>query len=140
MDEVREGIIIKTLNHRSGISVRTGERWEAVEYLFGYHKTQESQYLTNVAMSTFDSKYFGIADGTKVKVTFAARSREYQGRWYTQVDMTSLEVISTKGAITASQTAAPTTVTTQPAAEQPAAAQSVAVDPTDKKDEDDLPF
>lgn len=135
MDEVREGIIIKTLNHRSGISTRTGERWETVEYLFGYHKTQESQYLTNVAMSTFDTKYFGIADGTKVKVSFSARSREYQGRWYTQVDLVSLEVVSTEGAMPPAQQTAPVT-----SVAQSTAMQSIAVDPTDKDRSDDPPF
>ncbi len=85
-----EGKIIRKLNVQSGTSAR-GE-WSKQEFIVEY---QEGNYPSQVCLSVWgadrvkDLEKYQIGD--KVKVSFNANSREYNGRWYTDLRAWKIE-------------------------------------------------
>ena len=79
-----EGRIVRKLNVQNGSSARGP--WSKQEFIFEY---QEGNFPTQVCMNVWgEDKVRDLArhnDGDKVKVSFNLISREYNGRWYTDV-------------------------------------------------------
>ena len=79
-----EGRIVRKLNVQNGSSARGP--WSKQEFIFEY---QEGNFPTQVCMNVWgEDKVRDLArhnDGEKVKVSFNLSSREYNGRWYTDV-------------------------------------------------------
>ena len=129
-----EGKIIRKLNVQSGVSARGN--WSKQEFIIEY---QEGNFPSQACFNVWgedkvkDLERFQIGDS--VKVSFNISSREYNGRWYT--DLRAWRLDSSGEAASA---AAPAQAPTQPAA-QPAQTQAPqAADSQDSQDDDDLPF
>lgn len=79
-----EGKIIRKLNVQKGTSQR-GE-WSKQEFVIEY---QEGNYPSQVCLSVWGADKVNELNnhqiGDKVKVSFNASSREYNGRWYTDL-------------------------------------------------------
>ncbi len=79
-----EGRIARKLNVQSGTSARGA--WSKQEFIFEY---QEGNFPTQVCMNVWGEEKVRDLDkyqvGDKVKVSFNLSSREYNGRWYTDV-------------------------------------------------------
>ena len=125
-----EGKIIRKLNVQSGVSARGN--WSKQEFIIEY---QEGNFPSQACFNVWgedkvkDLERFQIGDS--VKVSFNISSREYNGRWYTDLRAWRLD-----SAGEAASAAAPA----QPAA-QPAQTQAPqAADSQDSQDDDDLPF
>ena len=79
-----EGRIARKLNVQTGTSARGA--WAKQEFIFEY---QEGQYPSQVCMNVWgedkvkDLEKYQVGD--KVKVSFNLSSREFNGRWYTDV-------------------------------------------------------
>ncbi len=79
-----EGRISRKLNVQTGTSARGA--WAKQEFIFEY---QEGNFPTQVCMNVWgeekvkDLEKYQVGD--KVKVSFNLSSREYNGRWYTDV-------------------------------------------------------
>lgn len=79
-----EGRIVRKLNVQTGTSARGA--WSKQEFVFEY---QEGNFPTQVCMNVWgedkvrDLEKYQVND--KVKVSFNLSSREYNGRWYTDV-------------------------------------------------------
>lgn len=79
-----EGRLLKKLNVQSGTSAKG--TWAKQEFILEY---QEGNYPASVCMSVWgedkvnDLQKFNPGD--KVKVSFNLSSREYNGKWYTDV-------------------------------------------------------
>ena len=79
-----EGRIVRKLNVQSGTSARGA--WAKQEFIFEY---QEGNYPSQVCMNVWgedkvkDLERYQVGD--KVKVSFNLSSREFNGRWYTDV-------------------------------------------------------
>lgn len=79
-----EGRIARKLGVQSGTSARGA--WSKQEFVFEY---QEGNFPTQVCMNVWgedkvkDLEKYQVGD--KVKVSFNLSSREYNGRWYTDV-------------------------------------------------------
>ena len=79
-----EGRIVRKLNVQTGTSARGA--WAKQEFIFEY---QEGNYPSQVCMNVWgedkvrDLERFKVGD--KVKVAFNLSSREFNGRWYTDV-------------------------------------------------------
>ena len=79
-----EGRIVRKLNVQSGTSPRG--TWSKQEFILEY---QEGNYPSQVCMNVWgedkvrDLEKYQIGD--KVKVSFNLSSREFNGRWYTDV-------------------------------------------------------
>ena len=129
-----EGKIIRKLNVQSGVSARGN--WSKQEFIIEYQEGNfPSQACFNVwgEDKVMDLERFQIGDS--VKVSFNISSREYNGRWYT--DLRAWRLDSSGEAASA---AAPAQAPAQPAA-QPAQTQAPqAADSQDSQDDDDLPF
>lgn len=79
-----EGRIVRRMNVQTGTSARGA--WSKQDFIFEY---QEGNYPSQVCMNVWGEdkvreleKY---RDGDKVKISFNLSSREYNGRWYTDV-------------------------------------------------------
>ena len=79
-----EGRIARKLNVQTGTSTRGA--WSKQEFIFEY---QEGQFPTQVCMNVWGEDKVKELDkyqvGDKVKISFNLSSREYNGRWYTDV-------------------------------------------------------
>lgn len=121
------GKIIRKLNVQKGVSQR-GE-WQKQEFVIEY---QDGQYPNNVCFNVWGAdkvaELAGFSEGETVRVSFNISSREYAGRWYTDVRAWRIERAGD------AQQAAPVPT---PA---PAAAPAPAPAPSAEPDEDDLPF
>ena len=126
-----EGKIIRKLNVQSGVSARGN--WSKQEFIIEY---QEGNFPSQACFNVWgedkvkDLERFQIGDS--VKVSFNISSREYNGRWYTDLRAWRLD-----SAGEAASAAAPAQAPAQPAA-QPA--QTQAPQAADNQDDDDLPF
>lgn len=124
-----EGKIVRKLNVQSGVSQRGN--WSKQEFILEY---QEGSYPSQACFSVWgedkvkDLERFQIGDNAKV--SFNISSREYNGRWYTDLRAWRIETVSAQA-----QPAAPVQTPAQPA--QAPAAGSV---PAEDSQEDDLPF
>ena len=123
-----EGRIAQKMNVQSGTTARGA--WSKQEFIFEY---QEGNYPTKVVMHVWgDDKVKELEKyqvNDKVKVSFNLSSREYNGRWYTDVRVWRIEP---------SQAGAPA----QPsyAAPMPPAAPMPSADDMSEPADDDLPF
>ena len=79
-----EGRIARKLNVQTGTSARG--TWAKQEFVLEY---QEGNFPTQVCMNVWGEEKVRDLDkyqvGDKVKVAFNLSSREYNGRWYTDV-------------------------------------------------------
>ncbi len=120
-----EGRIVRRMNVQTGTSARGA--WSKQDFIFEY---QEGNYPSQVCMNVWGEdkvreldKY---RDGDKVKISFNLSSREYNGRWYTDVRAWRIEPVAQ--GVPAVQEAPPVSY------DDPYAASSGSLD------EDDLPF
>ncbi len=127
-----EGKIIRKLNVQTGVSQRGN--WSKQEFIIEY---QEGSYPSQACFNVWgedkvkDLERFQIGDS--VKVSFNVSSREYNGRWYTDLRAWRIDAAGSQPA-SAPQTAAPAQETGNA---QAAAATAV---PADDSKDDDLPF
>lgn len=123
------GKVIAVLPEQGGVS-KTGNEWKKQEYVI---ETQE-QYPKKVCFQLFGADRIAqaaIQPGETITVHFDIESREYQGRWYTNINGWKVEHPAADGA-------SPSAATT-PANFAPAGA-PVAPDFPPPNPVDDLPF
>ena len=91
-----EGRIVRKLSVQSGNSARG--TWSKQEFIFEY---QEGNYPSQVCMNVWGEEKVKDLDkyqiGDKVKVSFNLSSREYNGRWYTDVRAWRIEPAGATG-------------------------------------------
>ena len=79
-----EGRIARKLNVQTGTSTRGA--WSKQEFIFEY---QEGNFPSQICMNVWGDDKVKELDkyqvGDKVKISFNLSSREYNGRWYTDV-------------------------------------------------------
>ena len=81
-----QGILVKKLGEREGVSQRTGNVWKSAEYLLEVPGLQTRYAAFTVSdgqvgrIARFDSMV-----GKTVKVSFDIDAREYEGRWYNEI-------------------------------------------------------
>lgn len=145
-----QGKIIHILPLQSGIGKASGKEWKKQEFVL---ETLDGQYARKVCFSMWGDLIdrTQLQVGEDVTVQIDVESREYQGRWYTDVKawrvdrgLVSLQNVQ-MGAAPAAGYAAPQQPLAQPAMPQggafggmqPATADGVA---TSTNSVDDLPF
>ena len=121
-----EGRIVRKLNVQTGTSARGA--WAKQDFIFEY---QEGNYPSQVCMNVWgDDKVKELEKyqvGDKVKISFNLSSREYNGRWYTDVRAWRIDPVSAPAPV---QDAPPVTQ------DDPYASSAYSA----PLDEDDLPF
>ena len=140
-----EGRIVRKLGVQTGTSARGA--WSKQEFIFEY---QEGNYPTQVCMNVWGEDKVKDLDkyqvGDKVKVSFNLSSREFNGRWYTDVRAWRIEPAAQQAApgpdyaASAGAYAAPTGAQGVPpvSMDDPYAASAGAY--SAPLDEEDLPF
>ncbi|MDE6276955.1 MAG: DUF3127 domain-containing protein [Muribaculaceae bacterium] len=84
-----KGKIIKAMPEVSGIS-RSGNAWKKKEYVLETFDT----YPRKICFTCFGDKadQIVLSEGQNVTVSFDLESREYNGRWYTEVRAWKAEI------------------------------------------------
>ena len=122
-----EGRIVRKLNVQTGTSTRGA--WAKQDFIFEY---QEGNYPSQVCMNVWGEDKVKELEkyqvGDKVKISFNLSSREYNGRWYTDVRAWRIEPASVPAPV---QAAPPVTQ------EDPYASADAYSSPLD---DSDLPF
>lgn len=134
-----EGRIVRKLNVQSGTSARG--QWEKQEFIVEF---QEGNFPSQICMNVWGADKVKELDkyqvGDKVKIAFNLSSREYNGRWYTDVRAWRIEpAVSSQ---TPSSPAAQQNDSRQGQSYAPQAPMPTAADmPEDTGEgDDDLPF
>jgi len=135
-----EGTIRQKMGVQSGVSARGN--WAKQEFILEY---PDGNYTSQVCMLAFGTDKVQELEkyqiGDRVKVSFNLKSREYNGRWYTDIQIWRIAPATPAGA------AAPASAQTPAQAQAPVQAQvplNVAPPPTlddmPGEDAEDLPF
>ncbi len=126
-----EGRIARKLNVQTGTSARGS--WAKQEFIFEY---QEGNFPSQVCMNVWgDDKVKELEKyqvGDKVKVSFNLSSREYNGRWYTDVRAWRIEPANVQPGYDYAQSAGSYSA--------PIGAPMPSADAMSSPVEDDLPF
>jgi hypothetical protein len=91
------GILVKQIAIREGVSKSNGNPWKIAEYLVEI----PGQYLRHIAFRVSDGQVGRIARfdslvGKTVTVSFDIDAREYEGRWFNEINAWGiLEYINT---------------------------------------------
>lgn len=129
-----QGRVKQILPARSGVSQKTGNEWKALPFIFEYYENDTDRFPDSVVLETYDTKVIdNLKEGMEIVVGFGHRTREYEGRWYNELRIYSLE-----SAARASQRPAAASEQPQPG-NGPQSAQQAAESPKNGAD-DDLPF
>lgn len=79
-----KGKLIQIYNPESGVS-RAGKEWKKQEFLI---ETSE-QFPKKICFSLFGDKVSllnGISEGQEVEVSFSVESRDFNGKWYHNIN------------------------------------------------------
>ena len=129
-----QGRVKQILPARSGVSQRTGNEWKALPFIFEYYENDTDRFPDSVVLETYDTKGIeNLKEGMEIVVGFGHRTREFEGRWYNELRIYSLE-----SAARASQRPAAAPEQPQPGS-GPQSAPQAAESPQNDAD-DDLPF
>jgi len=64
---------------RSGTSMRTGNEWKSLPFVFEYFETPSDRYADSVVLETFDAKVIeNLKEGMEVRCGFGHRVRTFQ--------------------------------------------------------------
>ncbi|MFI3248530.1 MAG: DUF3127 domain-containing protein [Rikenellaceae bacterium] len=127
-----QGTVVRIMPETKGTSAR-GE-WQRQEVIF---EMMDGAYARKVAVTFFNkpAEVQGLKEGVSYNVSFNVESREYNGRWYT--DVRAWRVMPADAAAPqAAQAAAPQAAPTYSAPAPTAAPMA----PSTADDVDDLPF
>ena len=138
-----EGKIARKLTVQTGTSARGA--WSKQEFVLEY---QEGNFPTQVCMNVWGDDKVRELDkyqvGDKVKISFNLSSREYNGRWYTDVRAWRIEPAGAQQSAPSGGYAAPASSYGAPAGTQaapmPSAPLPTADDMSSPLDDSDLPF
>lgn len=89
-----DGIITNVLPVQSGVGKSSGKEWHKQTAVL---QTAE-QYPKSIAFDMFNDRIIPLQVGQAVHVQISLESREYQGRWYTNVNALSVEQAAPMGA------------------------------------------
>ena len=127
-----EGKIARKMSVQTGTSARG--TWSKQEFIFEY---QEGNYPSQVCMNVWGEEKVRELDkyqvGDKVRVSFNLSSREFNGRWYTDVRAWRIEPAGTSPVQPSGHYAAPVPPPMQ-------AAPAPGIDDLPGEEDSDLPF
>ena len=98
-----KGKVIQLLPLQSGTS-QAGKEWKKQEFVIETHE----QYPKKICMHLFGDRVdqYPVSEGEEVSVNFDIESREYNGRWYTNINVWKLDKVN-DNAPSASMTPSP---------------------------------
>lgn len=97
-----KGTVIQILKPESGVS-KAGKEWKKQEFVI---ETNE-QYPKKVCFTLFGDKTSlieGTTEGTEVEVFFSVESRDFNGKWFHNINAWKIEAV---GAATATKSSYP---------------------------------
>jgi hypothetical protein len=86
-----KGTITHLLEIQSGVS-KAGKSWQKREFVI----TTEGQYPKQVCLAVWGDSVdkFPLTEGNNVECEFDAESREYNGRWFTELKCYKMDVLA----------------------------------------------
>ncbi|MBO4978009.1 MAG: DUF3127 domain-containing protein [Muribaculaceae bacterium] len=111
-----KGTIIHALPEVSGVS-KSGNAWKKREYVL---ENTEGNFPRKVAFTCFgeNADRIQLKPGDKVTVYFDIESREFNGRWYTDIRAWRADVEAAGAPAAAAPAAAPSAIPAPPAADE----------------------
>lgn len=132
------GKIIRVFDPQSGVS-KTGNSWKKREYLL---EIPNGQYPTQIFFHFFGDRadQFILTGGKEYRISFDISSREFNGRWYTDLRAWKAEEITGEPSSTNEPPRYNTTPNDFPASDPFGAAPTIAEGDIQQSATDDLPF
>ena len=89
-----QGRIRQVLPLRQGVSQRTGNEWKALPFVFEYFEAPTDRYADSVVIETFDENVINnLKEGMEVICGFSHRVREYEGKFYNELRLYTIESV-----------------------------------------------
>lgn len=90
-----QGRVKQILPVRSGISQKTGNEWKALPFIFEYYENDTDRFPDSVVLETRDTNVIdNLKEGMEIVVGFYHRTHEYEGRWFNELKVYSLESVA----------------------------------------------
>ena len=87
-----QGRIVEILKEESGVS-KAGKDWQKQDFVI----ETDGKYPKKVYFTMFNDKLTNLVKvGSEVEVSFSIESREYNGRWFTNINAFSVNLVSSK--------------------------------------------
>jgi hypothetical protein len=89
---ILQGTLIQILKPESGVS-KSGKEWKKQDFVI---QTNE-QFQKNVCLTLFGDKVSlieEIAEGSEIEVFFNVESREFNGKWYHNLNVWKVNILS----------------------------------------------
>lgn len=86
------GLVVAKLKLEEGVS-KAGKSWTKQDFVI---ETEETQFPKKVAFSLFGDKtdlISRIGNGERVKVKFSIESREYNGKYFSNINAWAVDVV-----------------------------------------------
>lgn len=133
-----QGVIIRVLPEQGGVS-KAGNNWRKQVFIL---QTGDGEYARQIAIQMFNDRIRPVQTGTAVSVDAAIESREYNGRWYTDVNLLGIAPLDTPAPVAPQQQYAPQQQHAQQQYAQPRPRQDYRPQPPleTKVDTNELPF
>ena len=125
------GVITRVFEKRGGVS-KAGKAWASQDYGFVEDGSEDMVVFNIFGEDTISN--VALKEGEDVTITFDVRSREYNGRYYTEVRFIECEKMTIAPSVT-SDSVAQVSETTTPTQEN-----TVAEAKADGENGDELPF
>lgn len=93
-----KGKINRILQPASGIS-KTGNEWKKQEFVI---ETTEDQFPKQICFTLFNDKLNlleGLQPGLEVNVSFSVESREFNGKWYHNINAWKVDRLSSEASV-----------------------------------------
>ena len=132
------GRIIKVLDHRGGVSSRTGNPWKMQDFVIEETMGQFPKRMVFNVFGEENLNRFNIQEGQELTVSFDINAREYNGRWYNDVRVWNVMAAAPAQPVAAAQPAAQPAAPFPPVEQAPAPAQNAFEAAPDESS--DLPF
>lgn len=126
------GRIQKVLPMTGGISQKTGNEWKKLSFIFQYFEKPTDWYSDSVVIDVYnDSMFPSIVENANVIVDFRHKTREYDGRYFNEVRVQSIEFVPAQPTARPQSADEPIATIPAPAVPQPQEG---------GQENDDLPF
>lgn len=84
-----KGILIKVLNQESGVS-KAGKEWKKQDFVI----ESNEQFPKKICFTLFGDKISlieGVKEGSEIEVFFSVESRDFNGKWYHNINAWKIE-------------------------------------------------
>ena len=136
-----QGRIAKLLPIRQGVSLRTGNEWKSLPFIFEYFEHESDRYADSVMLETFDTKVIdNLKEGMEVICGFGHKAKTITKQDGTQTTINEMRLYKIESVRKAQQHTRQAARVVEGQQSTGQSQQPAGQQPQGEGDDDDLPF